>query len=107
MNLPAVLVLALLIVEMIAFTILVMPATNGIRHGMVSFWENSKIAGKILHGFKISIIFVFVLFADGVRSILQKHEVSSDLTMNDKVAMGKLLAQRNLYLCGFSLFLAL
>lgn len=53
MNLPAVLVLALLIVEMVAFVLLVMPATNNMRHAMVSFFEKSPIAGKLLHGFKI------------------------------------------------------
>lgn len=107
MNIPALLVLGLLCAEMTAFILLVMPTTNGIRHAVVKFFETSIIAGKILHGFKIAIIGVSILFADGIRSVVQKHEVSTDMTLNDKVALGKMVAQRNLYLCGFSLFLAL
>lgn len=89
MNLPAVLVLMLLCVEMISFVILVMPTTNNMRHNLVQFFEKSPIAGKIMHGFRICMIFVGVIFADGIRSVLQKHELSTDLTMNDKIAMGR------------------
>ena len=106
MNLPAILVLIELVFEMVVFTILVMPTTMSLRHSLLSFLK-TKPAKQILHGWRISLIGITVLFADGVRSVLQKREMTTDLAMNDKIAMGKLLAQRNLYLCGFTMFLAL
>lgn len=106
MNLPALLVLTLLAVECLAFLVLIAPQTYSIRHNLVKFLE-TPIAKQGLHGWRISMIGVSVLFADSIRSLLQKHEVSTDLTMNDKIAIGKMTAQRNFYLCGFSLFLAL
>lgn len=106
MNLPAVLVLALLVVEMLAFTILVMPKTNSLRHKLITAF-NTPVAAKGLHAWRISLIFVTILFADGVRSVVQKQEVATDVTVSQKLAASKLVAQRNLYLCGFSMYLAL
>ncbi|ORY83879.1 B-cell receptor-associated protein 31-like-domain-containing protein, partial [Protomyces lactucae-debilis] len=95
-----------LCIEMVLFVILVLPLRSKGRHMVINFLNNTLVASKLLHGFKISVIFVFVLFLDACRGVSKKAEVSSDLTMSDKLANAKLVSQRNLYLCGFSLFLA-
>jgi hypothetical protein len=91
---------------MLLFTILVLPLRSKGRHTIINFLNNTVVASKLLHGFKISVVFVLVLFLDACRGVFKKAEVKSDLTMSDKLSNAKLVNQRNLYLCGFSLFLA-
>lgn len=111
------LVFALLVIEMAFFAVLSMPYPRPVRRTILVTVsapfknEQFQIALKCVLGF------VFVLFIDSVNRV---YAVTSELTsatqshpgtsvMNDRseIQARRFYAQRNMYLCGFTLFLTL
>ncbi|BFZ54502.1 Endoplasmic reticulum transmembrane protein 3 [Savitreella phatthalungensis] len=106
MNIPSILVSILLGLECLGFFVLTLPAKSSVRSSVVRFVEDNGIALKIWHFWRIALIFVGLLFADAIRGIAAKRDEKSELTPNDKLALAKLMAQRNMYLCGSCLLVA-
>ncbi|PVH13781.1 uncharacterized protein CXQ87_001899 [Candidozyma duobushaemuli] len=107
------LVFGLLVVEMVFFTILSLPFPRTVRRTVLATVskpftsEHVQIITKCIFGF------VAVLFIDSVNRV---YTVTTDLSgpgsergMIDRseVQARKFYAQRNMYLCGFALFLTL
>lgn len=106
------LVFGLLVVEMVFFTILSLPFPRKVRRTVLATVskpftsEHVQIITKCIFGF------VAVLFIDSVNRV---YTVTADLNGgNDRgmidrseVQARKFYAQRNMYLCGFALFLTL
>ncbi|KAI9363147.1 B-cell receptor-associated protein 31-like-domain-containing protein [Pilaira anomala] len=105
---------AILVTEMIAFGVLVLPLPSRWRHAMLKFALGSPAMAKAMYFFKIVFGFIFVLFIDTI-SRLQRidSEVEGDqqhhhdYSYETSIKAKKFYAQRNLYLTGFTLFLSL
>merc|ERR1711900_55017 len=109
------LVFLLLVAEMTLFMLLIVPLPFTIRRKMFTFISESPIVAKLQYGMKI--IFIFILFIDSVNRV---YRVQLELADTNKTpgasVMGhermevqarKFYSQRNMYLCGFTLFLSL
>merc|ERR1711974_244040 len=88
-----------------------------IRRKMFTFISESPIVAKLQYGMKITFIFILILFIDSVNRV---YRVQLELADTNKTpgasVMGhermevqarKFYSQRNMYLCGFTLFLSL
>ncbi|KAI8997147.1 B-cell receptor-associated protein 31-like-domain-containing protein [Pilobolus umbonatus] len=103
----------ILVMEMIIFCILVIPLPSRWRRALFKFITASPTVVKALNVLKIIFGFIFVLFIDSLNR-LQRIDLkeSEDQTHHDynyqaSQKANKFYAQRNLYLCGFTLFLSL
>ncbi|OAA49684.1 B-cell receptor-associated 31-like protein [Cordyceps fumosorosea ARSEF 2679] len=121
MTLYYTLVFALLMFEMALFMFLIVPLPHNARRTILTFISENKTVGQIQHGLKITFIFILVLFIDSVNRVYRVQMELSD-TMEKAARSGgtvvlghertevqarKFYAQRNMYLCGFTLFLSL
>ncbi|EDK42578.1 Endoplasmic reticulum transmembrane protein 3 [Lodderomyces elongisporus] len=111
------LVFGLLVIEMIFFGVLSVPYPRRIRRTVLTTVsapfknEQFQIALKCVLGF------VFVLFIDSVNRVYavtselhsstQAHPGSSVMNDRSEIQARRFYAQRNMYLCGFTLFLTL
>ncbi|KAI3406750.2 ECM3 [Candida oxycetoniae] len=111
------LVFVLLVIEMVFFGILSLPYPRRVRRTVLQTIsapfknEQFQIALKCVLGF------VFVLFIDSVNrvyavtselhSATQAHPGSSVMNDRSEIQARRFYAQRNMYLCGFTLFLTL
>jgi B-cell receptor-associated protein 31 len=85
------------------------------RRAVFRFFGTNPIVGQVLYCIKISIIFVSIFFVDAVRQLLRVMEDRRDakqaLGVRDSAHHDLLVklafAQRNCYLCGFTLFCSL
>ncbi|KAF1971683.1 endoplasmic reticulum protein-like protein [Bimuria novae-zelandiae CBS 107.79] len=115
------LVFLLLVTEMFIFLALIVPLPFTWRRKLFTFISESPIIAKLQYGMKITFIFILILFIDSVNRV---YRVQVELAAFQKtdgrggpVAMGgsermevqarKFYSQRNMYLCGFTLFLSL
>jgi len=111
------LVFLLLVAEMTLFMLLIVPLPFTIRRKMFTFISESPIVAKLQYGMKITFIFILILFIDSVNRV---YRVQLELAETNKTpgasVMGhermevqarKFYSQRNMYLCGFTLFLSL
>jgi len=111
------LVFLLLVAEMTLFVLLIIPLPFTIRRKMFTFISESPIIAKLQYGMKITFIFILILFVDSVNRV---YRVQLELAENNKqqgaavlghermeVQARKFYSQRNMYLCGFTLFLSL
>jgi len=108
------LVFALLVFEMALFCLLIFPLPFTWRRQMFHFISTSPIVAKIQYGLKITFIFILLLFIDSCNRVWR---VTEDASPNEAAAVRetyrsdmqarKFYAQRNMYLCGFTLFLSL
>ncbi|KAF2668330.1 putative BAP31 domain protein [Microthyrium microscopicum] len=121
MTLYYTLVFFLLMAEMAVFLTLVLPMPFAVRRRLFVFLSENPIIAKIQYGLKITFIFILILFVDSVNRVYRVQlEVSN--ANNDgrgsaaetlgggvraEVQARKFYAQRNMYLCGFTLFLSL
>lgn len=112
------LVFALLVGEMSIFLLLVLPLPFTWRKKMFEFIQGSPIIAKLQYGMKITFIFILILFVDSVNRVYRvQHELSESSKSGGKQGMlgsdrmevqaRKFYSQRNMYLCGFTLFLSL
>ncbi|OLL23016.1 hypothetical protein NEOLI_002266 [Neolecta irregularis DAH-3] len=108
------LVFVLLIFEMGVFCALILPIPFTWRRKLFKFISTSPLIAKLKHGMKIMFISVLVLFIDSVNRVFKVTEEASlnvetgvrDSYRTDMQAR-KFYSQRNMYLCGFTLFLSL
>ncbi|KAI1485711.1 B-cell receptor-associated protein 31-like-domain-containing protein [Biscogniauxia mediterranea] len=119
MTLYYTLVFMLLVAEMSLFMFLVVPMPFTVRRKMFTFLSENPFVAKLHHGLKITFIFILILFLDSVNRVYRVQvELANvaDASKGSTVVMGherlevqarKFYSQRNMYLCGFTLFLSL
>ncbi|EDN05781.1 conserved hypothetical protein [Histoplasma mississippiense (nom. inval.)] len=116
------LVFLLLVVEMVIFVGLIIPLPFTVKKKLFTFISESPVIAKLQYGMKITFIFILILFIDSVNRV---YRVQLELSAYSKelggagrrsAALGsermevqarKFYSQRNMYLCGFTLFLSL
>ncbi|KAL9620438.1 MAG: hypothetical protein Q9160_005023 [Pyrenula sp. 1 TL-2023] len=113
------LVFLLLVAEMVLFMGLIIPLPFTVKRKMFTFISESPIVAKLQYGMKITFIFILILFLDSVNRVYRvqvelasfsKQYGSGAATMGSErmeVQARKFYSQRNMYLCGFTLFLSL
>ncbi|PIG80088.1 BAP31 domain protein, partial [Aspergillus arachidicola] len=108
----------LLVFEMVIFMGLIVPLPFTIKRKLFTFISESPIIAKLQYGMKITFIFILILFIDSVNRV---YRVQLEVTNFSRENMGaaalgtdrmevqarKFYSQRNMYLCGFTLFLSL
>lgn len=117
MTLYYTLVFMLLLAEMSIFLLLVLPLPFTWRKKLFQFISENPIIAKLQYGLKITFIFILILFIDSVNRVYRvTTELSEGNPRTGTAAMGpermevqarKFYSQRNMYLCGFTLFLSL
>ncbi|MCJ1248865.1 hypothetical protein MMC30_006086 [Trapelia coarctata] len=120
-SLVYVLVFLLLVAEMSIFMLLIVPLPYTMKRKLFTFISESPLIAKLQYGMKITFIFILILFIDSVNRV---YRVQVELAQASKqggpagaAAIGgsermevqarKFYSQRNMYLCGFTLFLSL
>jgi len=115
------LVFAMLMGEMFIFLALIVPLPFTWRRKLFTFISESPIIAKLQYGMKITFIFILILFIDSINRVYRVQVELAAFSNSDKrggaVVMGgsermevqarKFYSQRNMYLCGFTLFLSL
>ncbi|CAI4218582.1 unnamed protein product [Parascedosporium putredinis] len=120
MTLYYTLVFVLLMAEMATFMLLILPLPYTIKRKLLTFISESPFVAKIQYWMKITFIFILILFIDSVNRVYRVQVDLALATENSKngpaAVMGherlevqarKFYSQRNMYLCGFTLFLSL
>lgn len=107
----------LLVGEMALFMLLIIPLPFTVRRKMFTFISESPIVAKLQYGMKITFIFILILFIDSVNRVYRVQlELAETSKQQGAAVMGhermevqarKFYSQRNMYLCGFTLFLSL
>ncbi|PNS18479.1 hypothetical protein CAC42_6296 [Sphaceloma murrayae] len=115
------LVFLLLVFEMVLFMTLIVPMPFTWKRKLFTFISESPIIAKIQYGMKITFIFILILFIDSVNRVYRvqielRQASKSGSAAGGAAALGsermevqarKFYSQRNMYLCGFTLFLSL
>ncbi|KAI2638490.1 B-cell receptor-associated protein 31-like-domain-containing protein [Xylaria nigripes] len=113
------LVFMLLVAEMSLFMLLVIPMPFAFKRRMFTFLSENPVIAKIQYGLKITFIFILILFLDSVNRVYRVQAelaLATDSSKGVAAVMGhermevqarKFYSQRNMYLCGFTLFLSL
>jgi len=115
------LVFLLLVVEMSIFMLLIIPLPFTMKRKLFTFISESPLIAKLQYGMKITFIFILILFIDSVNRVyrvqVELAQASKQVGNNARASvMGsermevqarKFYSQRNMYLCGFTLFLSL
>jgi len=113
------LVFLLLVTEMSIFMALIVPLPFTIRRKLFTFISESPLIAKLQYGMKITFIFILILFIDSVNRVYRVQielAAATENSNNGAAVMGhermevqarKFYSQRNMYLCGFTLFLSL
>jgi len=113
------LVFLLLVAEMALFCLLIVPLPFSWRLKLYTFISESPLVGKVQYGLKITFIFILILFVDSVNRVYRVQVELAQATKGDnnggavlghermEVQARKFYSQRNMYLCGFTLFLSL
>lgn len=112
------LVFGLLVIEMAFFTVLSLPFPRAMRKSVLKTVSAPFRSEQFLVAIKCILCFVLVLFVDSLNRVYtvtaELHALSPTAhttlsIMNDKadVQARRFYAQRNMYLCGFTLFLTL
>ncbi|KAI5809383.1 B-cell receptor-associated protein 31-like-domain-containing protein [Pyronema omphalodes] len=113
------LVFAILMLEMSIFLLLVFPLPFTWRKKTFEFISHNPVIAKLQYGMKITFIFILILFVDSVNRVYRvKRELAEAATSGPyaqpvmggdrtEIQARKFYSERNLYLCGFTLFLSL
>ncbi|KAL4871254.1 hypothetical protein BDV12DRAFT_164470 [Aspergillus spectabilis] len=114
------LVFCLLVFEMAVFLGLIVPLPFTVRRKLFAFISESPIIAKLQYGLRITFIFILILFIDSVNRVyrvqLEVASFSKEGGNMGAAALGtdrmevqarRFYSQRNMYLCGFTLFLSL
>ncbi|KAF2714011.1 endoplasmic reticulum protein-like protein [Pleomassaria siparia CBS 279.74] len=111
----------MLMTEMVIFLALIVPLPFTWRRKLFTFISESPIIAKLQYGMKITFIFILILFIDSINRVYRVQVELSAFSKSENrggaVVMGgsermevqarKFYSQRNMYLCGFTLFLSL
>lgn len=111
MTLYYAIVFFVLIFEMLLFLVLVAPLPQTVHSKMIRLLRTSTMT-RVMHALKFLFVFILVLFIDSVQRVSRVPELQGDhtqLTVADRsdYQARKFYNQRNMYLCGFTLFLSL
>ncbi|KAJ4424382.1 Endoplasmic reticulum transmembrane protein 3 [Gnomoniopsis sp. IMI 355080] len=112
------LVFLLLMSEMALFMVLIIPLPFTVKRKLFTFISENPIVAKLQYGLKITFIFILILFIDSVNRVYRVQIELAQASEGNSAAqiMGhermevqarKFYSQRNMYLCGFTLFLSL
>jgi len=114
------LVFMLLMVETAVFLALIVPMPVSARQRLFRFLSENPVVAKIQYGLKITFIFILILFVDSVNRVYRVHmELAAAKSerggaaeslgglARSEVNARKFYSERNMYLCGFTLFLSL
>ncbi|KAI9885356.1 MAG: hypothetical protein M1823_002865 [Watsoniomyces obsoletus] len=111
------LVFLMLVSEMALFVLLIAPLPFTVRRKLFTFISESPFVAKIQYGMKICFIAVLVLFVDSVNRVYRVQMESYSGSDQAGSAMAgparqellsrRFYSQRNVYLCGSTLFLSL
>ncbi|KEY70475.1 hypothetical protein S7711_08670 [Stachybotrys chartarum IBT 7711] len=121
MTLYYTLVFVLLMLEMALFMLLIVPLPFTLKRRIFTFISENPIVAKIQYWMKITFVFILILFIDSVNRVYRVQMELIAATEQAKngggaAVMGherlevqarKFYSQRNMYLCGFTLFLSL
>ncbi|KAK7408770.1 Endoplasmic reticulum transmembrane protein 3 [Neonectria magnoliae] len=120
MTLYYTLVFVLLVFEMTLFMLLIVPLPFNVKRKIFTFISENPIVAKIQYWMKITFIFILILFIDSVNRVyrvqLELLAATEQTKHGGAAVMGherlevqarKFYSQRNMYLCGFTLFLSL
>jgi len=119
MTLYYTLVFFILVLEMGAFMFLIVPLPFTWRRAIFTFVSENRFVAKLLYGMKIASAFILLLFIDSVNRVISVTNELSRNTGRDgqqatvlghermEVQARKFYSQRNMYLCGFTIFLSL
>ncbi|QIW96990.1 hypothetical protein AMS68_002508 [Peltaster fructicola] len=113
------LVFAILVFEMVLFMALIVPMPFTWKRALFTFISENPLVAKLQYGMKITFIFILILFVDSVNRVY-RVQVEMTIAKNQggaasavagsermEVQARKFYSQRNMYLCGFTLFLSL
>ncbi|KAF5101424.1 hypothetical protein D0Z00_000903 [Geotrichum galactomycetum] len=107
---------------MVSFFLLVAPLPDKLRKSAILFLRNNPLVSKVALGLRFTFFFIFILFADSVNRV---YRVQREFAPGEPGSHGaglaaaaagydrnelqarRFYAQRNMYLCGFTLFLSL
>ncbi|XHG07253.1 hypothetical protein AWENTII_010412 [Aspergillus wentii] len=116
------LVFCLLVFEMAVFMALIIPLPFVVKRKIFTFISESPVVAKLQYGLKITFIFILILFIDSVNRVYRVQLELSTFSKEGAMGLGgaaalgtdrmevqarKFYSQRNMYLCGFTLFLSL
>jgi len=112
------LVFMLLVFEMALFAALIVPLPFSVKRKLFTFISESPVIAKLQYGMKITFIFILILFVDSCNRVyrvqLETHQARENAASEAlggsarmEVQARKFYSQRNMYLCGFTLFLSL
>ncbi|KAL2166417.1 hypothetical protein VTG60DRAFT_2799 [Thermothelomyces hinnuleus] len=120
MTLYYTLVFLLLVAEMALFMLLILPLPFPMRRKVFTFISENPIVAKVQYWLKITFVFILILFIDSVNRVYRVQVELASATENTgtsaptimgherlEVQARKFYSQRNMYLCGFTLFLSL
>ncbi|KAH6900250.1 B-cell receptor-associated protein 31-like-domain-containing protein [Thelonectria olida] len=120
MTLYYTLVFVLLVFEMALFMLLIVPLPFGVKRKIFTFISENPVVAKIQYWMKITFIFILILFIDSVNRVyrvqIELLAATEQAKQGGAAVMGherlevqarKFYSQRNMYLCGFTLFLSL
>ncbi|EMR10879.1 hypothetical protein PNEG_01025 [Pneumocystis murina B123] len=108
------LVFTLLVIQMVLFCFLILPLPKRLKRRLFTFISTSWFIAKIRYISKIIFIFILVLFFDSVNRVfrtVEEAKLGTSGSLRDAyrsdIQARKFYSQRNMYLCGFTLFLSL
>ncbi|CAG8541723.1 2587_t:CDS:2 [Acaulospora morrowiae] len=106
------LVFALLVLESLAFVVLILPLPYAWRREMLRWVSQSSLIARSQYALKFAFVFVFILFIDTTnRAYNMQHENNEEHVHDSRTEANyhakKFYNQRNMYLTGFTLFLSL
>ncbi|TDZ20397.1 Uncharacterized protein Cob_v006744 [Colletotrichum orbiculare MAFF 240422] len=119
MTLYYTLVFMLLMGEMGLFMLLIVPLPFAVKRKLFTFISESPIVAKVQYWMKITFVFILILFIDSVNRVYRVQvelALATEKQNSGAAVMGherlevqarKFYSQRNMYLCGFTLFLSL
>lgn len=120
MTLYYTLVFVLLVLEMALFMLLIVPMPFSLKRKIFTFISENSVVAKIQYWMKITFVFILILFIDSVNRVyrvqIELIAATENATKGSGAVMGherlevqarKFYSQRNMYLCGFTLFLSL
>ncbi|KAF5103220.1 hypothetical protein D0Z03_000264 [Geotrichum reessii] len=104
---------------MISFFLLVAPLPDKLRKSGILFLRTNPLVSKVFLGLRFTFFFIFILFVDSVNRVYRVQLEFSPREAGGSAAAAaagydrnelqarRFYAQRNMYLCGFTLFLSL
>lgn len=108
---------------MVSFFLLVAPLPTKLRRKALTFFSTSPVLAQVFLGLKFTFFFILILFLDSVNRVYrvqQEMSLAHDANGGAGGGMGRgvmasdrsetqvrrFYSQRNMYLCGFTLFLS-